>query len=130
MTPLFRGGRNFVDVTGGGVTSYVAIGSTAMSLPAGTLVSFEPGRLTTSLAGMCPRWQFMARFGGRSVGDTRLEAGSWTDEAASVGGVLSYVLVRAEAMTWSASCYDHAGEPMALPQFTARLEFLTAASFS
>ena len=71
-------GRHFVVVSGGGDTSYLAVGTTTMTVPAGSLVTFDAQRLTTSLVGECPRWDLMARFGGRSVGDTRVTAGTWT----------------------------------------------------
>ena len=72
----------------------------------------------------------MARFGGRTVGDTRLVAGTWTDGTATVDGTPAWVATRPEAMTWYAACYDLAGMPVALPPFTAHIEFVTAAPFS
>jgi hypothetical protein len=124
------GGRHFVVLRGGGDTSYLAGGTTATQLPAGTMVTFDPLRLVTSLGTSCPRWDLMARFGGRSVGDTRLVAGSWSGaEQASLGAAASYVLMRPEAMTWHAACYGEDGHPMALPPFSVHLEFVTATPF-
>ena len=123
-------GRHFVVVEGGGDTAGLAIGTTEMRVPAGTLVSFERGGLATSLEGACVRWDLMARFGGRTVGDTRLLAGSWTDGTASVAGSPAWVATRPEPMTWSAACYDSDGVPVSLPPFTARIEFVTATPFS
>ena len=122
-------GRHFVVVAGGGDTAYLAIGTTEASVPPGMLVSFEPDGLSTSLGGLCPRWDFMARFGGRTVGDTRLVAGTWIDRTTSVGGS-AWVTTRAEPLTWHAACYDIEGMPLALPRFTARIEFVTATPFS
>ena len=123
-------GRHFVVVEGGGDPAGLAIGTTQMRVPQGTLVSFEPGGLATSLDGSCVRWDLMARFGGRTVGDTRLLAGSWTDGTASVAGSPAWVASRPEPMTWSAACYDSDGVPVSLPPFTARIEFVTATPFS
>jgi hypothetical protein len=123
-------GRHFVVVAGGGDTAYLAIGTTEASLPPGRLVSFEPDGLSTSLGSLCPRWDFMARFGGRTVGDTRLVAGTWNDGTTSVGGSSAWVSTRAEPLTWHAACYDIEGMPLALPRFTARIEFVTATPFS
>ena len=123
-------GRHFVQVTGGGDTAVLAVGATSMRVPAGTMVSFDPSGLATSLEGVCPRWNLMARFGGRSVGDTHIEADSWSPGVAAVGGALSYLAVRPEPMTWVAACYTDDGEPTALPRFTAHIEFTTAMPFS
>ncbi len=123
-------GRHFVVVEGGGDTAGVAIGTTEMTVPTGTLVSFEPSGLTTSLDGVCVRWDLMARFGGRTVGDTRLLAGTWTDGPPFVGGSPDWVATRPEPMTWYAACYDADGLPVSLPSFTAHIEFVTAAPFS
>lgn len=123
-------GRHFVAVTGGGDTAYLAAGTTSMSVPPGTVVSFDPLRLSTSLGGACPRWDFMARFGGRSVGDTRVVAGTWTRGGPALDGAASYHVVRPEPMRWYAACYDEDGRLVALPFFTAHIEFLTATPFS
>ena len=123
-------GRHFVQLTGGGDTGFLAVGTTSMRVPAGTMVSFDPSGLTTSLAGSCPRWHLMARFGGRSMGDTHIVADSWTPGAAAIGGTLGYLVVRPEPMTWVAACYTDDGVPMALPRFAAHIEFTTATPFS
>jgi hypothetical protein len=123
-------GRHFVVVEGGGDSDELAIGTTQMRVPPGTLVSFEPGGLATSLDGACVRWDLMARFGGRTVGDTRLLAGSWTDGTPTVAGSPAWVATRPEPMTWAARCYDSDGLPVSLPPFTARIEFVTATPFS
>ncbi|HET6968904.1 MAG TPA: hypothetical protein VFI44_11525 [Ornithinibacter sp.] len=123
-------GRHFVVLTGGGDTAYLAIGTTSMSVPPGTLVTFDPAGLRTSLDGACPRWSLMARFGGRTVGDTRVVAGSWAPGGTDLQGGASYLVVRPEPMTWSVACYDDEGGPMALPSFTVHIEFLTAMPFS
>ena len=77
-----------------------------------------------------PRWDFMARFGGRTVGDTRLVAGTGDDGTTSVDQSPARVTTRAEPLTWHATCYDTDGMPLALPRFTARIEFVTATPFS
>lgn len=123
-------GRHFVIVTGGGDTAYLAISTTSMSVPPGTMVAFDPLRVSTSLDGVCPRWDLMARFGGRTVGDTRVVAGSWAPGRPVLQGAGSYLVRRPEPMTWSVACYDHEGAPTALPSFTAHIEFLTATPFS
>ena len=123
-------GRQFVVVGGGGDTAYLVLGRTEMAVPPGTLVSFDPAGLSTSLGGGCPRWDFMARFGGRTVGDTRLVAGMDDGGAASVDESPPWVTTRAEPLTWHAACYDTEGMPLALPRFTARIEFVTATAFS
>jgi hypothetical protein len=61
-------GRHFVAVSGGGDTSYLFVGTTAMTVPAGSVVSFDPLRLSTNLAHQCAQWDLMARFGGRVGG--------------------------------------------------------------
>jgi hypothetical protein len=123
-------GRQFVVVGGGGDTAYLALGRTEMAVPPGTLVSFDPAGLSTSLGGGCPRWDFMARFGGRTVGDTRLVAGTEDDGTTSVDESPPWVTTRADPLTWHAACYDIEGMPLALPRFTARIEFVTATPFS
>ena len=47
-----------------------------------------------------------------------------------MGGSSAWVTTRAEPLTWHAACYDIEGMPLALPRFTARIEFVTATPFS
>ena len=80
------------------------------AVPAGTMVSFDPfGPDHVARGVSCPRWDLMARFGGRSIGrhphrrrqlDRR--------EPQSIGGTLGYLVVRPEPMTWVAACYTDA----------------------
>lgn len=122
-------GRHVVVVRAGGDTAYLAVGRTVMNVPPGTRVSFDPLRVSTSLDEACPQWDLMARFGGRTVGDTRVVAGSWAPGGPVLAGESSYLVVRPEPMTWSVACYDDEGGPMALPSFTAHVEFLAATAF-